>query len=77
MNNNKKPTTVSAEQAGIDKQKVQIDNSPQYTPNKVEEEDTSLFKRAVGISPEDVPKETLEFLKRNKLTFKDAFRPYE
>ena len=68
--NNEKPTTVSAEQAGID-------NSPQYTSNKVEEKDTSLFKRATNISPEDLPDETIDFLKRNKLTFKDAFRPYE
>ena len=75
--NNEKPTTVSAEQAGIDEQKVQIDNSPQYTSNKVEEKDTSLFKRGTGISLEDVPAETRDFLQRNKLTFKDAFRPYE
>jgi len=72
--NNKKPTTVSAEKAGIDKQEVQIDNSPEYIPNKVEEKDTSLFKRATGISPEDLPVETRDFFQR---TFKDAFRPYE
>jgi hypothetical protein len=72
--NNEKSKTVSAEQAGITKQKVQIDNSPKYTFNKVKEEDTSLFKRATGISPEDLPVETRDFFQR---TFKDAFRPYE
>lgn len=65
--NSKNPKVVSGKDAGIN-------NLPEYIPNEVKEKDTSLFKLATGISPENLPVETKDFFQR---TFKDAFRPYE